>query len=85
MEHPFTHATHKKLIHRTSSMRAYNNHIYTEFRGLVQDCFFHCALYKKGCCIQACAAQAICNLLYLEMLTMESFRKGIPDRLWARI
>ena len=60
---PFTDATHKKLVHRTSTMRTYNNHLYIEFRGFLQNCFYRCALYKKGCSIEACIAQSSCNLL----------------------
>ena len=54
MKDPFANTTHKKLIHRTASMRTDNNHIYIEFRGLIEHCFYRCTLHKKGCCIQAC-------------------------------
>ena len=85
MEHPFTNATHKKLIHCTSPMRTYNNHIHIKFRGFLQNYFYRCALHKKRCCIQACLAQSICNRLNMEVLAMESFSKSVTDRLWVRI
>lgn len=53
MKDPFAYATHDKLIHRASSMRAYNNHVCTHVRGLLENCFYSCAMHEKGRCFHA--------------------------------
>lgn len=82
MKDPFTDATHKKLIHRTSPMRTNNNDVYLQVRGLLQDCLYRCSVHKQGCCIHACRAHSVCNLLNLAMLAVEFLRKGFPGRQW---
>ena len=72
MQDTFTNTPHKQLIHRTSSMRANDNHVYIGFRCLLQNRFRRCALYKKCCYIQAFVAQSICNLLYLAMFSVNN-------------
>ena len=84
MKYAFADATHKKLMHRASSMRPYNNHVYIQFRGHFKNCFYRCAVHKKRCCIQACLAQSVCNVLNLTMLAVEFFCKGLSGRLWIR-
>ena len=78
MKDTFADATHKKLIHRTSTMSTNNNHIYIQVRGLLKNCFYRCAVHEKGRSVQACLAQSICNLLNLAMLVVEFFRKVFP-------
>ena len=84
MKDPFADATQKKLIHRASSVRTYNDHIDIQFRSLLNNCVYRGAVHKKRCCFQACLAQSLCNLLNLAMLAVEVFRKGLSGRLWVR-
>ena len=74
MKNPFADATYKESIHRASSMRTYNNHIYIQFGCLLKNRFYRWPVHQERCCVQAFFTQSLWNLLNLLMLRVEFFR-----------